>query len=93
MIYKTFPVLMPSKKLAAELIALGCPTEVPWGAVARHEAQCISNHDQGVARLAARGGLDPSELVAVLENRRWRMMSSEEAVERLLVLLAKEGPG
>ncbi len=36
------------------------------------EADCLRNHDQTVERLAERGGLDPWELMAVVQGKRWR---------------------
>jgi hypothetical protein len=87
---KTFPVLFGSHTERQKAVELGCPLEVDWGIVARHEAQCLRNHDQGVKRLAERGGLHPTEMCAVLEDRRWRPMPLEDAITDLLRLLAKE---
>ena len=60
---KMFPVM------AGEKFAL---RSVPWALVEPHEKQAWKNHGQTLERLAERGGLDPTELLAVLEDRRWR---------------------
>lgn len=52
---------------------------VPWNFVAPHEAQAQRNHSQTLNRLKDRGGLSPSELLAVLEDRDWKKMSDAEA--------------
>lgn len=86
-----FPILWHwRRETRAELEALGCPRSVPWNLVAPHEEQAHRNHGQTLGRLAARGGLSPAELVAVLEDRPFRYMSNKEVVEDLLRLM-KEG--
>jgi hypothetical protein len=45
---------------------------VPWSLVGPHEKQALANHGQTLARLAERGGLDVTELAAVLEDRPWK---------------------
>lgn len=52
---------------------------VPWSIVAPHEAQAKTNHDQTLKELAGRGGLSAGEMVAVLEDRKWRRMPDGEA--------------
>ena len=47
------------------------PQSVPWSAIEPHEAQALKNHDQSLEQLAKRGGLDPTEFIAVMEDRRW----------------------
>ena len=42
---------------------------IPWAMIASHEAQAQKNHGQSLGRLADRGGLAPSEAVAILEGR------------------------
>lgn len=66
----------------------GAPRFVPWEFVAPHEETAGINHDQTLARLNERGGLCPSELVAVLEDRDWHPMQDQEAADRLNELLA-----
>ena len=58
-------------------------TTIPLAMIARHERQAELNHGQTLTRLAERGGLEASEAVAVLEDRHWRGMDQQEAVERL----------
>ena len=42
---------------------------VPWAFLEAHSAQAIKNHAQTLTALNARGGLCPSEMVAVIEDR------------------------
>jgi len=61
-----FPVLLTPRQKRDHP---GCPAAVPWGLVAPHERQAGRNHGgQTLAALAARGGLDPVELLAVLDD-------------------------
>ena len=53
---------------------------IDWQLVADHGEQAQTNHGQTVSRLAERGGLSWSELHAVLHNRRWQKMDSNEAM-------------
>lgn len=62
---------------------VGCPRDVPWELLAEHEEQAIENHDQTLRQLAARGGLGPCEMVAILEDRRWHRMAIESAIRLL----------
>jgi hypothetical protein len=77
---RTFPVLGPRWPDA--------PREVPWDFIEPHRRQALKNHDQTLERLAERGGLDPTEMVAVLEDRHYRNIRQIEAVDRLKELLA-----
>ena len=62
--YNAFPVLQPGK-----------PQEyIPYNIIAPHEAQAMRNHDQSLQRLAERGGLDWSEILAVLKDKTWKEM-------------------
>ncbi len=45
------------------------PTSVPWGLMWPHKAQAQNNHGQSLLRLAERGGLDPVEMLLVIEGR------------------------
>lgn len=56
---------------------------VPMALLEPHEAQASTNHGQTLARLAERGGLSPCEAVAILEDRRWHLMSDDDAYRRL----------
>jgi hypothetical protein len=64
------------------------PTALPWSLVAAHEPQALINHGQSVAALAENGGIEWSEMVAVLEDRPWHWMSVDDAAERLEELFA-----
>lgn len=72
------------------------PTSVPWSLVEAHESQARENHDQTLEMLARRGGLDPSELLAVLSNMRYREMervypTREERDAAALALIDHDG--
>lgn len=87
---KRFPVLASTHRERAALEALGCPRSVPWSFVAPHEAQALENHEQTLERLAQRGGLSPSELVAVVRGEGLRVVMRRrdaDAVPLLLELL------
>lgn len=56
---------------------------IPWDLIAPHEAQGKANRAQSLERLAERGGLMPSEAVAVLEDREWTPMDRVAARETL----------
>lgn len=66
----------------------GGPQRVPWDFIDPHELQALRNYDQSLQRLAERGGLGVSEIVAVVEGRRWKFMDPGAAVARLRELLA-----
>ncbi len=88
----TFPVLWQGdRRYILRLRELHCPVAVPWDFVAAHAAQCIKNHDQSPTRLAERGGLGPSEMIAVVEDRPFRSMCVEDGVAGLIELLADAG--
>jgi hypothetical protein len=86
-----FPVLWQGdRKYLARLEELKCPRNVPWDFIAEHEEQCLTNHGQTAQRLSERGGLAPSEMVAVIERIRFRhmvRMTTDEEVQRLTALL------
>jgi hypothetical protein len=87
---RLFPVLWPWRRVEREAWeAAGVPVAVPWSLLAPHEAQAYRNHGQTLARLAERGGLDVTEMIAVIEGKRWNERPSEKAaIARLLELLA-----
>ncbi len=64
-----------------------CPDSIAWGLIEPHEAQAKRNHGQSLKRLSERGGLVPSEAVAVLENRPYQRMTDFEAIKRLKELI------
>lgn len=82
---RTFPVLTTLfRRSDLEALALAkCPSSVPWALVEPHAWRARENHQQSLERLAERGGLDPTELVAVLEDRRWTRMDLSDAARRL----------
>lgn len=57
--------------------------QIPWAMIAPHESQALKNHDQTLERLAERGGLAPSEAVAVLEDRKWCSLPLDVAERKL----------
>lgn len=61
---------------------------IPWDMIAPHEEQAKANHaGQSLEGLAARGGLDRSEAIAVLTDRAWERMDEDRAVEVLSALV------
>lgn len=52
-----------------EFKAMGLPREVPWAFIEPARKQAEMNHGQTLERLAQRGGLSPSEMLAALEGR------------------------
>lgn len=57
---------------------------IPWCVIALHENQAMKNHSgQSLERLAERGGLSPSEAVAVLHDRPWCRMDTHVAIAEL----------
>lgn len=65
---KTFPILK------------GEGAKIDFQLVADHAEQARSNHYQSVERLAERGGLSWCELHAVLHNRKFEKMETNEAM-------------
>jgi hypothetical protein len=82
---RLFPLVVDSDRSLAFPEA---PTALPWPLVAAHEDQALLNHGQSISELAEHGGIEWSEMVAVLEDRPWRWMSVDEAAERLEELFA-----
>lgn len=60
---------------------------LPWRMIEPHENQARRNHAQSLETLAGRGGLSTCEAVAVLQDRPWRKMPSQEAEWALVKLL------
>ena len=64
---------------------------IPWGLISPHEDQAQRNHRQTLDRLAQRGGLCPSEAVAIIAGNPWPSASTpafEESAEHVLIALA-----
>lgn len=77
-----FPILGSEKRMrGAKRLT------VPWSTVEPHAGQAYRNHGQTLERLATRGGLGWSELLAVLKDREWARMGENvaEAEVRMLV--------
>ncbi len=74
-----------------EWLALpGIPREVPWSLLAPYEANALRVHDQTLERLAQRGGLGVSEMVAIIDGTGYDGACRPQAqtLPRLLELLA-----
>ena len=63
---------------------------IPWWFIASHEAQAKLNHDQTLERLAERGGLSPTEALAVLEDRRFSRGFNAETDRKRLTEIVTE---
>lgn len=63
---------------------------IPWWFIASHEAQAKLNHDQTLERLAERGGLSPTEALAVLEDRRFPWKLDAETDRKRLTEIVTE---
>ena len=61
------------RKLMPLMLTAGCSIPlVPWEMLAPHEAQAQRNHGgQSLERLSERGGLDPAEMLAILDDKPW----------------------
>lgn len=55
------------------------------------EQQAMRNHGQSLRRLAERGGLSPSEALAIAERRRWHCVETQCAIERLVEVRTEGG--
>lgn len=61
------------------------PTEyIPYGVLIPHEKQAWKNHAQSLDRLKERGGLAWSEMLAILEDRRYKDIEEPLAKKRVL---------
>lgn len=91
---RMFAVLWPyGREDIAALERSGCPRSVPWSLLAPHEARAQRTHSQTLERLAERGGLSPSEMAAVIEDREWRPMVHRDAVAVILKALGGQSHG
>lgn len=68
---------------------LASKESIPWEVIAPHEKQAMENHGQTIKRLAERGGLDWTEALAVLEDRRYTKMNADNA-KRIVLLIVTE---
>ena len=66
---------------------------IPYDIIAPHEEQALSNHGQTLKRLAERGGLGWSEILAILTGRKWAdvvySICRDEAKAAVLDYIAK----
>lgn len=84
------PIMMPyghAERAALRLLGITINIALPWSLIAPHEKQAQQNHQQTLARLRERGGLDASEAVAILEDRSYRAMDEAQAFSRLAELM------
>lgn len=65
---------------------------IPWAAIEPHAAQAMANHGQTLEKIADRGGLSPSEALAIIEDRRFSIMPRAEAETRLARLVSIHPP-
>jgi hypothetical protein len=80
---KEFPVLYhkPIRETDIEF-RLDVPRYVPWEIFIGHERQVDRNHDQTLERLAERGGLHPTEMACILEDKDFdRKLTLEESLK------------
>jgi hypothetical protein len=68
----------------------GCPSSIPWRWIEHFDKQAQINHSQSLEHLNSRGGLSVCELLAVVNNRRWHRMTSEEATKQFLAWIDKQ---
>lgn len=61
---------------------------VPYGVLVPHEKQALENHAQSLERLAERGGLGWSEMLAILEDRKFTNIDEAFAKKRVLELVS-----
>jgi len=77
----------PTRRTCFPVMAGRWLTAVPWAYVAEHAPQAMQNHAQSLEHLAQRGGLQASELLAVLEDRPWYKLPQYPAECRLMALV------
>ena len=83
---KTFPILPASPPGPERLEAAGIPqpTCIPWAMIAPHAECAAANHGgRTLEQLAAEGGLDAGEVVAILRNWALQMLTPEAAYKQL----------
>ncbi|KKL76346.1 hypothetical protein LCGC14_2045840 [marine sediment metagenome] len=73
------PILISQKTMRIAL--KNCPDFIPM--ICLDANQAIKNHDQTLDRLRQRGGVSPSEALALIQHRAWHPMLHQEAVDRL----------
>lgn len=88
---RQFPVIVPRDRKGREIEV--CPTSVPWSLLESHRARASRNHGQTLEELAARGGLAPNEIHAIVHDQKWRPMDAAESVAWLVERLAAAQEG
>lgn len=68
---------------------LGTNVSIPWAVIASHESQAIRNHGQDLEMLNKRGGLCWSEMIAVLEDRKWSRVDENIARKKVEEIVRK----
>lgn len=63
---------------------------IPWMIISPHEEQAIYNHRQDLETLNKRGGLCWSEMIAVLEDRRYIKMDESIARKKVEEIIKKQ---
>ena len=63
---------------------------IPWMVIAPHEGQASCNHGQDLETLNRRGGLCWSEMIAVLEDRRYIKMDESIARKKVEEIIKKQ---
>lgn len=61
---------------------------IPWEMIAPHERQAMKNHGQSLDRLASRGGLAPSEVLAIMDGVHWGAYRACDENDALLSIRA-----
>ncbi|KKN03889.1 hypothetical protein LCGC14_1103200 [marine sediment metagenome] len=61
---------------------------IPRTILKEHNEQAKKNHNQTLAELESRGGLDPTEILAIIEDRKWKDIDLQEADRQLAELVA-----
>ena len=86
---RQFPILTPYSRMD-KYAGLGLPRGVPWSFIEPHEAQALRNHHQSLQQLARRGGLDISEMAAVISGRTWRQINEAGVTVEMAAKLVLE---
>lgn len=73
---RRFPIMRP---FGIDTKGRGLPKLIQWSCL--NEEWAALNHGQSLDALARRGGLDPTELAAIIQRRRWRPMLIEDALD------------
>lgn len=73
---KMFPILITYEERRK---GYNGPRQMPWAMLQPHEEWALRNHDQDLKMLASRGGLGPDEALAILDERKWKLMPLNEA--------------